>query len=236
MSSRLGWRLIVGLVLAALLLLQLARCQGAADAREAREQVIADSAAAAALHRVGAVRRTAQAAGRVYIGTVAPHVEARAATTRQVDRTLSAVAAAEAARAAAERVLTDSSATLKELRVELRRSADVVGVLTVQVVALVDTLQRERAAADARIAAAVAEARALWQLDSASVTLDSARVNQVDVRDAALRRPWWRRALVFTCQGGTTAGGAGLGAMAGGTGGAMVGAVVGLVGGAAACR
>lgn len=204
MNPHLGWRLIVGLVLGGIVLLQRARCQGAGDARRAREKEVADSAASVALHRVGTVRRTAQAAGRVYIGTGAPHVDARGSTDRQVGRSLRAVATADSVRTAAERVLADSGATLKQLHVELRRSADVIGMLEVQVVALVDTLLQARAA--------------------------------VDVREKQLQRPWWRRALSFSCQGGTTAGTAGLGAMAGGPGGAMVGAVVGVIGSHVACR
>lgn len=230
MTTSLGIRHLVAIAVVGIALLQLAQCQGAATARARREQAIADSSAASALARVGGIRRRAQAAGRVYVGTVAPHARSVAATDRQLGRTSRAIAAADSARASAERVLADSSATLKVLRVELRRSTDVLGVLRLEVAALKDTLLRERAAADQRIAAAVAEAMELKALDSASVTLDSARVRQVTTRDA--RRPrWWRRALGVGCEGATVGGGAGVGALAAGPGGAAIGAIVGLVAG-----
>jgi hypothetical protein len=228
------WAFWVSFVALVLILLGIARWSGAGWDARARDVAIADSAAAAAVHRVAAKRRAAIAAGRVYVGTIAPHVAAKGATNRVLARNDSTVKAALALRDSAIAAAADTLRALPELRLELRRSADQITGLTAALEATRDTVLQERALAEDRILAAVAAARAQDALVAAQDALDGAREDQVATRDA--RRPsWLRRALGATCQAVTTVGGAGLGALAG-PGGAMLGAGAGLAGGALACR
>lgn len=227
-------RVVALVVVGIFALVAAARCNGAYVGARARETAIADSAAAAAVHHVAVKRRAAVAAGRVFIGTEAPHVEAKSATNRVLARNDSTIAVAIAVRDSALAAAADTLRTLPDLRLELRRSADQITDLTAALEATRDTVLRERAAAEDRIVAAVAAARAQDALDRAQQQLDGARVRQIATRE---RRPsWLRRALGATCQAVTTVGGAGLGAIAGGPGGAMVGAGAGLGAGAIACR
>ena len=228
-----GWPIAVAAV--ALGVAMLARCAGAADGVAARDRALADSAASAAVHQVAVKRRAAIAAGRVFIGTEAPHRAAQEASDRVFSRNTIAIAVALAARDSALAAAADSSRTLPELRLELRRSADQITGLTRALEATRDTVLQERAAAADRIVAAVAAARAQDALAAAQAALDARRRDQLTTRDAA-RPPWWRRALGFSCQLATTAGGAGIGALGAGPGGAMVGAGAGLAAGAIACR
>jgi hypothetical protein len=211
-----------------------ARCSGVAAGRDARDQQVADSAAAAAVHRVAQRRRAAIAAGRIFISTEAPHVEAQAASDRVFARNDVAIAAALVVRDAALAAAADTARALPALRADLRRAADQISVLTVALQVTRDTLLEERATAATRIATAVAAARAQDALVVAQDELDGARQVQLEV---AQRRPsWLRRAVRASCALVSTAGGAGLGAMAGGVGGAIAGAVTGHGAGAIACR
>lgn len=228
-----SWLVAIGAI--TLLVAMLARWAGAADGVRMRDRQLADSAAAAAVHQVAVKRRAAIAAGRVFIGTEAPHRAAQEASDRVFARNATAIAIARAARDSARAAAADSSRSLPALRLELRRAADQISGLADALEATRDTVRQERAAAAERIVAAVAAARAQDALVAAQDTLEARRQDQVTTRDAA-RPPWWRRALGFSCQLATTAGGAGLGAFAGGPGGAMVGAGAGLAGGAIACR
>ncbi len=212
----------------------LARCSGAYAGARARDQQLADSAAAAAVQHVAVKRRAAVAAGRVFIGTEAPHAEAKAATNRVLERNDAAIATARDVRDAALAAAVDTLRTLPELRLELRRSADQITHLAAALEATRDTVLLERAAAEDRIVAAVAAARAQDALDRAQQELEGARQRQLAV--ARARPPWWRRALGATCLLATAAGGAGLGSIAGGPSGAMLGAGAGLVGGRLACK
>ncbi len=227
---------VIGLVIVGILAVAAAaRCSGVADGRRARDQAIADSSAAAAVHEVATRRRAAIAAGRLFLSTEAPHVAAQAASDRVFARNDVAIAAALEVRDSVLAAAADTARALPALRAELRRAADQISVLTVALQVTRDTLLHERATATVRIAAAVDEARALWALDSAAVQLDSARVRQVDVRDRSARRRWWQRALGGSCRAVLTVGGAGLGALAGGVGGAMMGAGAGVTVSAVAC-
>jgi len=217
-----------------LLVLALARGAGARGALTAREQAIADSAAAAAVRVVAAARDRAIAAGRAYATTVAPHVEAQRASDRTTARTPAIVLAALAVRDSALAAAADSSRQLPELRGMLVQSAGQLGALAAQLRAVQDTLGQERIAAALRIRAAEERAVALGAQIAAAAALDSARVRQVTATRA--RSPWYRRALAVACELTTTAGGAGFGALAGGVGGAIGGAGLGLGAGKLACR
>lgn len=228
------WAGVIGGVVGVVLVLLVARWSGAAAALTAREQVVADSAAAVAVRRVAVARDRAIAAGRAYAKTVAPHVDAQRASDRTTARTPAIVTAALATRDSALAAAADSSRQLPELRGMLVQSAWQIGAIAAQLRAVQDTLGQERIAAALRIRKAEDRIVALERQVAAADALEDARQDQIDV--AKKRRPWYQRALGAACEITTTAGGAGLGALAGGVGGAIGGAGLGLGAGKLACR
>jgi hypothetical protein len=222
-------------VVGILVVVAAARCSGLAEGRRARDIAIADSAAAAAVHQVAQRRREAIAARRVYVSTITPNVEAAAAVDRTVHRTAHAVDVARAVRGSALAAAADSARALPELRLELLRSADAIADLSVQVVALVDTLALERAVAAARIDAAETVMAVDSSLVVAQDTLDVRRVNQLTTRDGP-RRTWLARAWRSSCGAWLASAGAGLGAILGGPWGAVAAGGLGAATGQRTCR
>ena len=220
MSRRGLERLLAGAIAVALLVvLWLARQQGAAVAREtARRAALADSVAVL-LAQLAREADTLKALARENAAAAAQLATARRAADRATAqfRTVSAQA-----RAAAASDTTDL-AEARRLLVVLADRGD----------SLIARHAAERASASTRIARL--EQTVHLTVVSRSTALALAEVQGRRAEAALRRRPWYQRAAGALCAAGLTGSGAGAGAAVGGPVGAAVGGISGLVAGRVAC-